>query len=73
MEEGEEIDELTIPLPITTDYICGCSQQERLNRFNTVIKEFSAKKNETSKEMNHYSDNAKLLEKKEFIKRVISL
>ena len=70
MEEGDDIDELTLPLQVTTDYICGCSQQERLNHFNNVIKEFSGKKNDVSKEMNHYSDTMKQLDKKEFVKRV---
>ena len=70
MEDGDEIDELTLPLQITTDYISGCSQQERLNHFNNVVKEFSGKKNDVSKEMTHFSDKVKLLDKKEFIKSV---
>jgi hypothetical protein len=70
MEEGEEVDELILPIQVTTDYICGCSQQERLNHFNTVIKEFSERKNKMKIEFQHYQDNMKGIDKKEFVKRV---
>lgn len=71
MEEGEDVNELKLPIQITPDYICGCNQQERIANFNKVIKEYSDQKNEVNKEMTHYSEKMQsTLSKKDFIKRV---
>jgi hypothetical protein len=51
MENGEEVDELNLPIDVSPDYICGCSKQDRLNKYSNIIKEYSNKKNELSQKI----------------------
>lgn len=38
-DQQQEIDELSLPLPVSADYICGKSKQERLTEFTRIIKD----------------------------------
>lgn len=68
MEEGYEIDEFSLPIGVTPDYICGYSQKERLNHFSKIIKEFSVKKNELNENLEKRKEKLKQLDKKDFVK-----
>jgi len=69
LEKGKEIDEDTLPQPVTADYICGCSQKERINEFMTIIKEYVQKKKDMIEKMNKTIEKHKLLDKKTLMKK----
>jgi hypothetical protein len=70
MEEGKSVDEFSLPISITPDYICNMSKQERLNNFSVVIKDFSAKKNELNQKLEKAIIGFKGIDKKIFVKNV---
>jgi hypothetical protein len=70
MEEGKTVDEFSLPISITPDYICNMSKQERLNNFSVIIKDFSAKKNELNQKLEKAINGFKGIDKKIFVKNV---
>lgn len=73
VEEGKEVDEFSLPINVTPDFICGYSKQERLNHFSNIIKEFSARKNDLNAQLQTRMDKLKTLDKKDFMKIVNNL
>lgn len=69
-EEGKEdsVDEFSLPIGITPDYICGSTKQERLNNFSNIIKEFSKRKNELNDAVKERAEKLSKLDKREFAK-----
>jgi hypothetical protein len=70
MEEGKSVDEFSLPISVTPDYICNMSKQERLNNFSIIIKDFSAKKNELNEKLEKAINGFKGIDKKFFVKHV---
>ncbi len=69
-EEGKEneVDEFSLPIGITPDYICGYTKQERLNKFSEIIKEFSRRKNELNEALVQRTEKLRQIDKREFAK-----
>ena len=69
-DEGKEnkVDEFSLPIGITPDYICGSSKQERLNNFSNIIKEFSKRKNELNDALKERAEKFSKLDKRDFAK-----
>lgn len=72
IEEGKEneVEEFSLPIDITPEYICGYSKQERLNKYSEIIKEFSKRKNELIDNLNKIKEKFKSLDKRELVKMV---
>lgn len=70
LEAGKSVDEFSLPIGITPDYICNMSKQERLNNFSVIIKDFSAKKNELNQKLEKAINGFKGIDKKIFVKNV---
>jgi hypothetical protein len=66
--DENSVDEFSLPIGVTPDYICGESKQERLNHFSEIIKEFSKRKNELNDALQQRADKLKTIDKKEFMK-----
>lgn len=66
--DEKSVDEFSLPIGVTPDYICGESKQERLNHFSEIIKEFSKRKNELNDALQQRADKLKTIDKKEFAK-----
>ncbi len=70
LEKGEKVDEFSLPIAVTAEYICNMSKQDRLNNFSIIIKDYSARKNELNQKMQKALEGFKTLDKKTFIKNV---
>lgn len=70
MEKGQDVDELALPIDITSDYICGCSKQERMNNFATIIKDLSSRKNEAQAKLDKSLQTFQAGNKREIEKNV---
>ena len=46
-----ELKELTIPGQLTSEYICGCSKEDREKKYNLIINELNREKTEKEKEL----------------------
>lgn len=46
LSRGEEIDEFSLPLNITPDFICGMSREERTKKFTEMVKYFILREKE---------------------------
>jgi hypothetical protein len=68
LQEGKEVDEFSLPLSVSPEYICGYSQQERLNHFSNIIKEMSKTKNELINSKQAKIEKMKAVDKKDFAK-----
>jgi hypothetical protein len=68
MEEGKAVDEFSLPIDITPDYITGMTKQERLNNFATITKDFSKQKNELNAKMTSAVNTLKSEDKKKLAK-----
>jgi hypothetical protein len=69
-EEGKEnqVDEFSLPIGLSPDFICGEDKQSRLNHFSTIIKEFSKRKNELNEALQARAEKLKTIDKKDFAK-----
>jgi len=69
-DEGKEdkVDEFSLPIGITPDYICGTTKQERLNDFSKIIKEFSGRKNELNDALKERAEKFSKMDKRDFAK-----
>lgn len=69
-DEGKEnkVDEFSLPIGITPDYICGSTKQERFNNFSNIIKEFSKRKNELNDALKERAEKFSKLDKRDFAK-----
>jgi hypothetical protein len=69
-DEGREdkVDEFSLAIGITPDYICGSTKQERLNDFSKIIKEFSGRKNELNDALKERAEKYSKLDKRDFAK-----
>ena len=72
LEEGREIDELSLPNDLTADYICDCSTQDRLKNFKIIGDELTNKKKVIKAELEEKINQIKLLNKREQEKKVYS-
>jgi hypothetical protein len=70
LEDGNDIDDLNIPESINPEYICGCTKQERLEKFTKLIKEYNNIKNEISIQQNKVLEKFNQLSKKDQLKIV---
>lgn len=70
MEKGLEINELELPLEITSEYICGCTKQERQNKFMEILKDFTLRKNEVQQKQDKMINGLKTGNKRDFEKHV---
>jgi hypothetical protein len=68
LKEGQDVDEFSLPLSVSPEYITGYSQQERLNHFSTIIKEMSKSKNELINAKQAKIEKMKTVDKKDFNK-----
>jgi hypothetical protein len=73
LEDEKEIDDANIPESINPEYICGCSKQERLEKFTKLIKEYNNIKNEISAQQNKVLERFNQLQKKDQLKIVLNL
>ena len=71
LEKGIEVDEDSLPQKLTPDFICGCSQKERITEFLKLIKYFIERKKGYQIKLNEYVTKSKQMDKKEFLKNVI--
>jgi hypothetical protein len=71
LEDGKEIDDVNIPESVNPEYICGCSKQERLEKFTKLIKEYNHIKNEISAQQNKVLERFNQLQKKDQLKIVL--
>lgn len=71
LEDGREIDDVNIPESVNPEYICGCSKQERLEKFTKLIKEYNNIKNEISAQQNKVLERFNQLQKKDQLKIVL--
>ena len=46
LSKGEEIDEFSLPLNVTPDFICGMTRQERAKKFTEIIKYYLLREKE---------------------------
>jgi len=73
LEDGKEIDDVNIiPESVNSDYICGCSKQDRLEKFTKLIKEYNNMKNEISAQQNKVLERFNQLQKKDQLKIVFN-
>jgi hypothetical protein len=68
LKEGKEVDEFSLPLSVSPEYICGYTQQERLNHFSNIIKEMSKIKNDLINTKQLKIEKMKGVDKKNFNK-----
>lgn len=69
LENNEEIDEYSLPLNVTPEFICGMSKKERIAELAKIIKNYSGRKVELSEKMKKLLEKFKTLEKRDLIKK----
>lgn len=65
LEDGKDIDDITIPESINPEYISGYSKEQRFEKFTKLIKEYNNIKNEIASQRNRVLEKFNQLQKKE--------
>ena len=60
VESGENLNEFDIPEPITPDFICGCSENERFEEIKKLVEMLKKEKLSIEKEMKSIQDSVKI-------------